>query len=330
MARQHKAPTQVTLVKEEKSAFALWVESNWRMGMILAGVVTAAILASQFLRQKSAQEVSDRWEALRQLTLTEDPARIVAEAGSLPPEQADLARWEAARIAAQDGEYGQALASLGQIAPTNDLLARLTLPIGKDGAEVTALESARRRVEGLQALEAQLGPKLENPAPPADAPKVRLTTDQGPIVIVLFPDRAPKHVANFLARVDDGTYTNLKFHRVEKGRLVQTGDPNTREGVPATWGQGGAGDKVDTEGKNGLIHVPYAVGMARAGADPKSSGSQFYVTLSRQHGFDEDYTVFGMVLDPQSRATLDKIADAPIEEGSRPKTPPVLLSASRE
>lgn len=330
MARQHKAPTQVTIVQEEKSAFAQWVENNWRMGAILAVAVTAAILASQIMTQKGREAESAEWESLRALEDSENAETILAGAGSLPPAQADLARLTAARIEVGDRDYDQALASLSQISADNALLSKLKLPIGADGAEVSVVEAAKRLIAEQKEMEAQLGDKLENPPPPADGPKVRLETDLGPIVIELYPEQAPKHVENFLARVDEGYYSNLKFHRVEKGRVIQTGDPNTREGDVSTWGQGGPEERVESEGKNGLVHVPYAVGMARSGADPKSSGSQFYITLSRQHQWDEDYTVFGVVRDPASIATLEKIEEVPLAEGSRPETPPVLLSAARE
>lgn len=329
MASQHKAPTEVTLVQEEKSAFAQWVESNWRMGAALAVIASIAILGIQYRRQQSVASTIEDWDRLSTLMEGGEADSIAQGAGNLPPLQGDVALLTAAAMHSQDREFDEALAALDRISGEFPLLDQLEMPSGEDGVSRSVLETARHLVEENRTLQASLEAKLTNPPPPEDAPRVRLETSLGPIVITLYPDRAPLHVANFLARVDEGYYGNLKFHRILPGRIVQTGDPNTRDGDPATWGQGGPEERVESEGDNGLVHAPYVLSMARSGNDPKSSGSQFFITLRREHQWDEDYTVFGTVEDEASRATLDSLGEVEVT-GDRPNDPPLLLSAARE
>src|SRR5690349_14107575 len=66
------------------------------------------------------------------------------------------------------------------------------------------------------------------PAADTSAKVAVLTTTQGPIVIRLFPQDAPKTVANFVALVSKGFYDSLTFHRVHPGFVIQGGDPNSR------------------------------------------------------------------------------------------------------
>ena len=58
--------------------------------------------------------------------------------------------------------------------------------------------------------------------------------------IVLFPEKAPKHVENFIALAKSGFYNGTIFHRVIPGFMIQGGDPNTKDlNKPETYGQGG-------------------------------------------------------------------------------------------
>lgn len=329
MASQHKAPTEVTLVQEEKSAFAQWVESNWRMGAALAVIASLAILGIQWKSQQQAASTIEDWDALSKLVETGEAESIEQGAANLPDTQADVALLTAAAMHSQDREFDAALAALDRVSDRLPLLTQLELPDGRGGASRSVVATARHLLQANQTLEASLESRLKNPPPPADAPRVRLETSLGPIVVTLYPDRAPLHVANFLARVDEGYYSDLKFHRVLPERIIQTGDPNTRDGDPATWGQGGPEERIESEGKNGLVHAAYVLSMARSGNDPKSSGSQFFITLRPEHQWDEDYTVFGTVEDEASRATVNAIGGVAVT-GDRPDDPPTLVSATRE
>lgn len=114
--------------------------------------------------------------------------------------------------------------------------------------------------------------------------QVRIATDRGDIVVALFPDDAPAHVAAFLKLVKAGFYDGLAFHRVEPGFVVQGGDPSGD-------GTGGPGYHLPAE-FNARPHVRGTLAMARA-SDPDSAGSQFYLCLADARFLDGQYTVFG-------------------------------------
>ena len=88
--------------------------------------------------------------------------------------------------------------------------------------------------------------------------------------------------------------------------MIQSGDPNTIDGDPNTWGQGGAGiesDTIDAEFNN-IKHNRGIVSMARS-SDPNSAGSQFFIVHKDSHFLDTEYTVFGKVL--EGMELVDKI-----------------------
>ena len=54
-------------------------------------------------------------------------------------------------------------------------------------------------------------------------PQVLLKTSDGNITVELYPEKAPKTVANFLDYVKSGQYSGTIFHRVIKGFMIQGG-----------------------------------------------------------------------------------------------------------
>ena len=128
--------------------------------------------------------------------------------------------------------------------------------------------------------------------------QVVLETAEGDIVLKLFPEHAPKTVANFLKLVHSGFYDGLTFHRVVPGFVIQGGDPNSRNENPFDDGKGGPGYTVPGEVKR--KHVRGAVATARMPdvVNPKreSNGSQFYIALRDLPSLDGGYTVFGQVV----------------------------------
>lgn len=124
---------------------------------------------------------------------------------------------------------------------------------------------------------------------------VDLKTNRGTVKIRLFPKEAPKTVKRFLELVDQKFYDGLAFHRVVPGFVVQTGDPKSRNKNDPSVGTGGSGKKLDAE-FNTHRHVKGSVAMARA-QDPNSADSQFYITLNAFPHLDNNYTVFGQVVD---------------------------------
>ena len=154
--------------------------------------------------------------------------------------------------------------------------------------------------------------KAEAAAPaPAANPKVLLHTSMGDITLELYPDKAPKSVANFLQYVRDGFYNGTLLHRAIPGYLVQGGlytrDLQPKRTRPA----------VASEADNGLSNLRGTVAVAR-GADPNSGTAQFFINLvdnrrldfvGSQSGLTWGYAVFGKVI--RGMDVVDKIAALP-------------------
>jgi cyclophilin family peptidyl-prolyl cis-trans isomerase len=113
-------------------------------------------------------------------------------------------------------------------------------------------------------------------------------TNMGTFSFEFYPDDAPQTVASFIKLAKDGFYDGLIFHRIIDGFMIQGGDPTGT-------GNGGPGYTIKAE-FNKRKHVLGTVAMART-ADPDSAGSQFYICLAPTPSLDEEYTVFGQVVD---------------------------------
>lgn len=109
----------------------------------------------------------------------------------------------------------------------------------------------------------------------------------GDVIIEMYPDAAPKHVARIKELVRQGFYNGLKFHRVIDGFVAQTGDPRGN-------GTGGSGLQLKAE-FNDRHHGRGAVSMAR-GAFQDSADSQFFICLTDQSYLDGKYTLWGQVI----------------------------------
>jgi peptidyl-prolyl cis-trans isomerase B (cyclophilin B) len=155
-------------------------------------------------------------------------------------------------------------------------------------------------------------------------PVVVFETNLGNLVIELFPEYATNHVMNFLSLSDTGLdgmsyYDNTLFHRIIPGFMIQGGDPNTINGDPNTWGQGGPDERLDAE-FNTIKHNRGIVSMARS-ADPNSAGSQFFIVHQDSPHLDGKYTAFGRLATEESFQTLDKIAAVTTGTSDRPIDP---------
>jgi len=147
------------------------------------------------------------------------------------------------------------------------------------------------------------------------APRAIIKTKFGEMEIKFFPDRAPKHVENFLKLAKKGFYDGTIFHRVIPGFMIQGGDPNTKDANKKdVYGQGGPGYSVDAE-FNETPHKRGIVSMARA-QDPNSAGSQFYIVVEDSFFLDRKYTVFGEVV--KGMGVADKIVNQPREMRDNP------------
>jgi peptidyl-prolyl cis-trans isomerase B (cyclophilin B) len=140
-----------------------------------------------------------------------------------------------------------------------------------------------------------------------------LHTTRGDIVLRFFPDIAPKHVENFKKLTREKFYDGVKFHRIIKGFMVQSGCPNSKSGPASTWGTGDPGYKIKAE-FNDKPHVKGSLSMARS-SDPNSAGSQFFICHGRAEHLDRQYTNFGQLV--KGMDVLDSIANAPVQTSMR-------------
>ena len=140
-----------------------------------------------------------------------------------------------------------------------------------------------------------------------------LETSLGNITLELFPQAAPKHVNSFLNLSKTGFYDGTIFHRIVKDFVIQGGDPSTKNTTQKDrWGTGGPGFTLDAE-FNDIPHERGIVSMART-ADPNSAGSQFFIVTKDSRFLDNQYTVFGRVIDGMD--VVDKIEDLPTNKSS--------------
>lgn len=142
----------------------------------------------------------------------------------------------------------------------------------------------------------------------AKGPKAIIKTKFGDMEVVFFPEKAPKHVENFIALSKSGFYNGTIFHRVIPGFMIQGGDPNTKDlNKPETYGQGGPSQRLKAE-FNDIPHRRGIVSMARTN-DPNSAGSQFFIVVKDSNFLDGQYTVFGEVV--KGMEVADKIVNLP-------------------
>jgi peptidyl-prolyl cis-trans isomerase A (cyclophilin A) len=155
-------------------------------------------------------------------------------------------------------------------------------------------------------------------------------TNRGDITVDLFPNHAPKTVANFtgLAKGEkeystpNGRsgpfYDGLTFHRIIDNFMIQGG-------CPLGTGTGGPGYQFEDEFHPELsFDRKYLLAMANAG--PGTNGSQFFITTAETPWLNRKHTIFGEVTDPASRAVVDAIGTTATDRSDRPLEPVVVES----
>jgi peptidylprolyl isomerase len=143
--------------------------------------------------------------------------------------------------------------------------------------------------------------------------KLTLETTQGPVVIELRPDLAPKHVERIKTLVREGFYDGIVFHRVIDGFMAQTGCPDGT-------GMGGSDYPNLPAEFNSEPHVRGTVSAARA-QNPNSANSQFFICFDDARFLDKQYSVWGKVI--EGMENVDKI-----KRGEPVKNPDKIVKAT--
>ncbi|MFT4175990.1 MAG: peptidylprolyl isomerase [Luteolibacter sp.] len=157
-------------------------------------------------------------------------------------------------------------------------------------------------------------------APSSKAPKVKLKTNLGEIIVELNAEKAPVTVENFLGYVKKKHYDGTIFHRVINGFMIQGGG-FAKEGKQFVEKDTGKG--IVNESKNGLKNDAYTIAMART-ADPNSATAQFFINVADNAPLNYPnmggYAVFGKVI--SGKEVVDKIKAVPTSTISLTMTHP--------
>lgn len=150
-----------------------------------------------------------------------------------------------------------------------------------------------------------------------------IETDRGTIVVELYEKDAPQHVANFKKLASQGFYNGLTFHRIVPGFVIQGGDPKGD-------GTGGPGYTVPAEIKRNHERGSLAAARTSDHVNPTraSSGSQFYICLNDLPQLDDQYTVYGKVVEGMD--VVDAIARLPRLPSDQPTEKVVMKSVRVE
>ena len=155
-----------------------------------------------------------------------------------------------------------------------------------------------------------------------------ISTKYGDMIVEFFPDVAPMHVESFVALANEKYFDGTTFHRVIPDFVIQGGDPNSKLENRSLHGTGGRagkffgiGDENDSstwlipQEFNSIAHEKGVLSMARTN-DPNSASSQFFVCHGDPNFLDNNYTVFGKVI--QGLEVIDSIANVEKDMNDNP------------
>lgn len=155
-----------------------------------------------------------------------------------------------------------------------------------------------------------------------------ISTSYGDMVVEFYPDVAPMHVESFVALANEQYFDGTTFHRVIPDFVIQGGDPNSKLENRSLHGTGGRagkffgiGDENDSstwlipQEFNSIPHEKGILSMARTN-DPNSASSQFFVCHGDPSFLDNNYTVFGKVI--QGLEVIDSIANVEKDMNDNP------------
>lgn len=155
-----------------------------------------------------------------------------------------------------------------------------------------------------------------------------ISTKYGDMIVEFYPDVAPMHVESFIALANQKYFDGTTFHRVIPDFVIQGGDPNSKLENRSLHGTGGragkffgVGDENDPstwlipQEFNSIPHEKGILSMARTN-DPNSASSQFFVCHGDPSFLDNNYTVFGKVI--QGLEVIDSIANVEKDMNDNP------------
>lgn len=147
----------------------------------------------------------------------------------------------------------------------------------------------------------------------------------GTIKMELYSNIAPKMVAQFKQLAKEGVYNGTTFHRINQ-IVIQGGDPNSKDNDPTNDGKGNS-DKPNVPAEFSDIPFDTAIlGAARMSGDNNSANCQFFIMLKREPGFNQQYTVFGKVIEGMNNVRT--ISGVNPKQGERPMENIVIKSVT--
>ena len=193
------------------------------------------------------------------------------------------------------GAKKEAIEAVTQIPPTTTVMSEQAAPVSQN----------KPNAQNVQSQSGTLYQQFDTPPPMQIDTNTTyfasIQTTKGDMTIELFTSDAPNTVNNFVFLAQSGFYNGLKFHRVIKDFMIQTGDPKGD-------GTGGPGYRFADE----PITRSYNKGIvAMANAGPNTNGSQFFVVHGPQLTLPPRYTIFGTVTN--GIETIDAIAQSAVQ-----------------
>ena len=165
-------------------------------------------------------------------------------------------------------------------------------------------------------------------AQPASDVEAVVNTEMGSFRFEFAPDKAPKHVEQFLKLARQGYYDGSAFFRVVAYGVIQGGDPLLKDSkTPRNlWGSGGL-NLLPAETSD-LKHERGVVSCVRIPDKPNSDGAQFFVTVTPQPVLDGKFSAFGRVTEGMD--VVERISQSPVDQGGLTEKPVRILNVTIE
>src|ERR1700728_1591175 len=172
------------------------------------------------------------------------------------------------------------------------------------------------------------GNALAQQPPSVSGLEAVVNTDLGTFRFEFLPDKAPKHVEQFIRLARQGYYDGSAFFRVFANGLIQGGDPLLKD--PKTqrvlWGTGGlsllASEFSDVKHERGIVST---VSIPNK---PDSDGAQFFVCVSPQPALDGKYSAFGQVT--EGMHVVEAISRVPVAADEKTEKPVRIIKVTIE